>query len=212
MKRFLLFSLLLTGVSWGHVPAVLLPLKGTPIASYFLGNAEISRGVYSELTETDDFFVAQFLVNYNSKTRVEILTAVCENIPQYELYQPTVFLVKGDLPWKKQGESNADYIKRLKRKAIATASSDYPEGKRPQFFERFESRYYWVGGIWKGDLWPGVYSMVVYDPKGNKGTFTIGLNEKESWTPDLYAYVGQVLPTIQAGICNPKGYSGKLNL
>lgn len=212
MKKIILLGLLISGVAWGHVPTLLLPLKGTPISSYFIGNSEISRAIYSELTEPGDFFVAQFLVKGYSKSYVELLTPVCENIPQYEVYQPAVFLIKGDLPWKKQGESNQDYIGRIKRKALLIVKSSYSQGNRPQFFEEFEKRYYWVGGIWKGDLWPGLYTMVVYDPKGKNGVFTLGLNEKEDWTPDLYQYVREVLPSIVAGLCNPKGFSGKLNL
>lgn len=211
MKTIILIGLLLSEVSWGHVPVLLLPLKGTPISSYFIGNSAISHAIYSELTKPGDFFIAQFLVKDEEKTHLELLTPVCENIPQYELFQPTVFLIKGDLPWKKQGESNKDFIKRLKRKAILIVGSRYSEGNRPKFYEEFGKQYYWVGGVWDGDLWPGLYSMVVFDPKGNKGTFTLGLNEKESWTPDLYGYVGEVLPAISSGLCNPKGFTGKLD-
>ena len=211
MKKIIILGLLLSNISWSHVPVLLLPLKGTPISSYFIGNSEISHAIYSELTKPGDFFIAQFLVKDNLKTHLELLIPVCKNIPQYEIFQPTVFLIKGDLPWKKQGESNQGFIKRLRAKAILIVSSRYSGGNRPKFFEEFGNQYYWVGGVWDGDLWPGLYSMVVFDPKGNKGTFTLGLNEKESWTPDLYKYVGEVLPAISAGLCNPKGFTGKLD-
>jgi len=61
-----------------------------------------------------------------------------------------------------------------------------------------------------GFLKPGIYSIAVYDSKSDRGTFTLGLNEKEAWTPDLWKYVAEVLPSISAGICNPKGFSGAI--
>lgn len=213
MKIFFYSVLMFCVSATAHVPALLLPLNGTPITSYFIGQSDISRAVYSELTRVDDFLVIHFNVKYGQeKTLVQILNPVCESIPQYERFQPSAFVLKGDIAWKRQGESNRQYINRLRYFAKATISSNFPPGSRPQFFEEFGKQNYWVGGEWRGRLRPGLYSIVVFDPATNKGNFVLGLNEKESWTPDLFRYAAEVGAQVAAGICNPKGFSGKLEL
>lgn len=194
--------------AWGHVPALLLPIKGTPITSYFIGQSEISRAVYSELTEANDFFVVQFAVKGAEATSIEILTPVCPQVPSYEEYQPTVLVLKGDLPWQENGESKENFIIRLKKSAVGTVESNYKKGERPQFYEEFGKQSYWVGGKSRLQLEAGLYALVVFNTNSNKGNFTLGINEKESWTPDLYKYVAEVMPKIAAGICDPKGFSG----
>lgn len=198
--------------AWAHVPALLLPLKGTPITSYFLGQSEISRAVYSEITEAEDFFVLHFYVKGGEPTLVQLLTPLCEGIPQYEEFQPSAVLLKGDLPWKRQGESNQEFVRRLEKSAVAKVSSNFRKGKRPTYFESFAKQTFWVGGETKRKLSPGLYSIVVYSKNGGKGNFTLGLNEKEAWTPDLYKYVAEELPAIAAGICRPTGFTGNLRL
>ncbi len=210
MKTFLM--LIFSNILFAHIPVLHLPLKGTPIHSYFIGNSELSRAVYSEITAPEDFYVANFLVGKNEKTHLELLVPVCSGIDQYEAFQPTAFLIEGEIPWKNQGESNQEFMLRLRKMAIVNVESDYAPGQRPKFYEEYGNQYYWIGGKWDGNLWPGLYSIVVYDPRGTTGVFTLGINEKESWTPDLYRYVGEVLPAISQGICNPKGFSGKLEL
>lgn len=212
MKIWIALLLTLTGsTAWTHVPALLLPIKGTPVTSYFLGQIDVSRAVYSELTTTDDIFIAHFNVKPGAATSIEILTPVCEALPQYERFQPSVLLIRGDAPWKKQGESNAAYLERLRSVAIADIKSTYRKGQRPKFYEQFAKVEYWVGAKWKRVLKTGLYAVIVYDGGGGKGTFTLGLNEKEAWTPDLYAYTGEILPSILSGLCNPKGFTGRLS-
>ncbi|WP_413291111.1 hypothetical protein [Bdellovibrio sp. HCB337] len=207
----LLLSLILSSMAWAHVPVLLLPIKGTPITTYYVGNSSVSRAIYSELTNSGDFFVVNFLVTAgNEKSLIQMLTPVCSAIPRYESFQPSAMVFEGEAPWKNQGESNTDYINRLKAKAIARIESNFPVGSRPKYYEEFAKQYYWVGGEWRGNLKPGIYSIAVYDSKGDRGTFTLGLNEKEAWTPDLWKYVAEVLPSISAGICNPKGFSGAM--
>lgn len=205
-----LFVLATCSSAWGHVPALLLPLKGTPITSYFIGQSDVSRAIYSELTEARDIFVVHFSVSTAGENSFEMLTPVCPSIPTYEEFQPSVLLLKGDLPWKLNGESNADFIVRLGLSAIGKVESNYTKGSRPQFFEEFAKQSYWVGGKLRLQLEPGLYSLIVYNRDNLKGNFTLGINEKEAWTPDLYKYVGEVVPKIAAGLCDPRGFSGTI--
>lgn len=206
------FISLASCLAWGHVPALLLPIKGTPITSYFIGQSDISRAVYSELTRADDFFVVQMNVKGPEDTSIEILTPVCPEIPSYEDFQPSVLILKGDLPWKLQGESNKNFIARLEESAVGKFESNYKKGDRPQFYEEFGKRSYWVGGKERLKLEAGLYALVVFNLDANKGNFTLGINEKESWTPDLFKYVAEVTPKVNAGICDPKGFTGELKL
>lgn len=194
--------------AYGHVPALLLPIKGTPITSYFLGQSDISRAVYSELTQPEDFFVVQIDVKASEETSVDILTPVCQQIPSYEEFQPSVLILKGDLPWKQNGESNKNFMARLEKSSLGKVESNYKKGERPQFYEEFGKQSYWVGGKVRLKLDPGLYALVVFNTSQNKGNFTLGINEKESWTPDLYKYVAEIIPKISAGMCDPKGFSG----
>lgn len=206
-----MFIHLICPVAWAHVPALLLPLPGTPISSYFLGQSDISRAVYSELTQADDFFVAHFSVKSGAEaTLVSLLAPACEQLPQYESFQPSALVLPGDAPWKIQGETNSAYVARLKKLATAVVASDFPVGRRPKFYEEFAKRFYWVGGEWSGQLKAGLYSIVVYDASGHKGNFTLGLNQKEAWTPDLLRYAGEVSQSIENDICSPKGFTGRL--
>jgi hypothetical protein len=214
-----MIKLILTALSfaacctaWGHVPALLLPIKGTPITSYFIGQSDVSRAVYSELTQPEDFFVVQLEVTGTDETTIDILTPVCPQIPSYEEFQPSVLVIKGDLPWKQNGESNKNFIARLQQISIGKVESTYKKGERPQFYEEYGKQTYWVGGKTRLKLAAGLYALVVFNSVANKGNFTLGINEKESWTPDLYKYVGEVIPKISAGLCDPKGFSGLLNL
>ena len=198
------------GTCLAHIPSLLLPLKGTPISSYFLGQADVSRAVFSELTHLDDFIVLQFNVKNNEKTLIQLFTPYCELIPQYEKFQPTAYLIKGDLPWKYQGESNQDFIKRVGNISIAKVESSYPDGKRPKFYEDFSKLTYWVGGEWRGSLKKGLYAIVVFDAHRDRGNIVITMNEKEAWTPDLFKYAAEVMPAITKGYCDPLGYTGNL--
>lgn len=201
-------SLIACCAAWGHVPALLLPIKGTPITSYFIGQSDISRAVYSELTQADDFFVVQMDVKGPDATSIEILTPVCPQVPSYEDFQPSVLILKGDLPWKENAESNANFVARLEKSAVGKVESNFKKGERPQFYEEFAKQSYWVGGKARLRLEAGLYALVVFNTTSNKGNFTLGINEKESWTPDLYKYVAEVVPKIAAGICDPRGFSG----
>ncbi len=196
-----------------HVPALLLPLKQTPVTSYFIGQAEISRAIYSELTRPNDYFVAQFYIAKGSEsTLLQLFSPECPKIPKYELFQPSGIIIRGDLSWKNAGESNANYIKRLRQSSIAEATSSYAIGHRPKYYEEFGKQSYWVGGEWRGNLSPGLYSLVIFDSSGGTGNFTIGLNEKESWTPELFKYAAEVVERVSARICSPKGYTDQLRL
>lgn len=196
-----------------HVPVLLLPIQKTPVASYFLGQSEISRAIYSEITRPNDFFVAQFYVPPKSEgILLQILTPDCPQIPKYELFQPSGIIIPGDLPWKQAGESNSNYVKRLRRSAIAEAKSSYTIGHRPKYYEEFGKQSYWIGGEWHGDLDPGLYSLVIFDSKRKTGSFTVGLNKKEAWTPELFKYAAEMVKRISKRICSPKGYSGQLQL
>jgi hypothetical protein len=125
-------------------------------------------------------------------------------------FQPRALLIKGDLPWKKQGETNQTFIQRLKQVAIAKVASSYPEGKRPIFYEDFGKQTYWVGGEWRGHLQEGLYAVVVFDNHGHKGNILLGMNEKEAWTPDLFKYAGELMPIIGKSLCDPHGFTGKI--
>ena len=208
IKFFVSLSLIACSSAWAHVPVLLLPIKGTPITSYFVGQSDISRAIYSELTEAEDFFVLQMNVNVAAETSVEILTPVCEQIPSYEQFQPSVLIIKGDLPWKMNGESHRDFVSRLEKLAIAKVESNYGKEQRPQFYEEFGKQTYWVGGKLRLNLEAGLYALVVFNRDTHKGNFTLGINDKESWTPDLYKYVAEVVPKISAGMCDAKGFSG----
>jgi hypothetical protein len=205
-------SLIACSTTWSHVPALLLPIKGTPITSYFIGQSKISRAIYSELTQADDFFVIQFNVTGTEATSIEVLTPVCPQIPSYEEFQPSVLVIKGDLPWKENGESKANFVSRIEKLAVGKVESNYKKGDRPQFYEEFGKQSYWVGGKSRLKLKAGLYALVVFTTNSNSGNFTLGINEKESWTPDLYKYVAEVTPKIAAGMCDPKGFSGGVNL
>jgi hypothetical protein len=196
-----------------HVPVLLVPLPNPPVASYFLGQSEISRAVYSEITRRDDFFVAQFYVKAGAEqTLLQIFSPDCPRLPQYEAFQPSGMIIRGELPWQEAGEKNHDFIQRLTLTAVAKAESSYTVGSRPKFYEEFAKQSYWVGGEWRGSLSPGLYSLVIYDPSGKTGNFTVGLNEKEAWIPDLFKYADMIVKKISKRICSPKGYTGHLRL
>jgi hypothetical protein len=209
MRLFLIHFILGTCfAAWGHIPALLLPIQGTPVSSYFIGSVDISRAIYSELTQAQDFFVVQFFVQSNQENSFEILTPVCQQVPSYEEFQPSAFILKGDLAWKNNAETNADYLIRLEKMSLGKVESAYKKGERPQFYEEFGKQSYWVGGKLRLKLEAGLYALVVFNKTMAKGNFTLGINEKESFTPDIYKYVAEVLPKISAGICNPNGFSG----
>ncbi len=210
--RLLLINLILVTcfTAWGHIPALVLPINGTPMTSYFVGEADISRAIYSELTQAQDYFVVQFFVKSKQENSFEILTPVCQQVTSYEEYQPSVLVLKGDLPWKNNGETNTDYIIRLEKVSLGKVESSYKPGERPQFYEEFGKQNYWVGGKLHLKLKAGLYALVVFNNTMAKGNFTLGINEKESFTPDIYKYVAEVLPKISAGICDPKGFSGSV--
>jgi hypothetical protein len=208
--RFLLFGFVLGTcfTAWGHIPALVLPIKGTPMTSYFVGEADTSRAIYSELTQAQDYFVIQFFVKSEKENSFEILTPVCQQVPSYEEFQPSVLVIKGDLPWRNNAETSTDYIGRLEKVSIGKVESTYKAGERPQFYEEYGKQNYWVGGKLRLTLKAGLYALVVFNSSTAKGNFTLGINEKESFTPDIYKYVAEVLPKISAGICNPRGFSG----
>ncbi|MBC7466227.1 MAG: hypothetical protein H7256_09560 [Bdellovibrio sp.] len=210
--RLLLINLILGTcfTAWGHIPVLALPIKGTPMTSYFIGQADISRAIYSELTLAQDYFVVQFFVKSKQENSFEILTPVCQQVPIYEEFQPSVLILKGDLPWKNNAETNADYLVRLEKMSLGKVESSYKPGERPQFYEEFGKQNYWVGGKLRLKLKAGLYALVVFNNSSAKGNFTLGINEKESFTPDIYKYVAEVLPKISAGICDPKGFSGSV--
>jgi hypothetical protein len=213
MKNVFISLMFSSFSAWAHVPALLPPILGTPMTSYFIGQSDISHAVYSELTQAGDFFVLNFEVkSANEDTKIEILVPFCANLPEYETFQPNALILKGDIPWKVQGESNVTFMERLKAVAVAQIGTSFKVGGRPKFYEEFSKQHYWVGEKWKERLVPGLYAIVVYDPAGRTGNFTVGLNEKEAWTPDLYAYAGVVVSKIQAGICSPQGFTGNLKL
>jgi hypothetical protein len=195
----------------GHIPVLLLPLQDSPVSSYFIGQSSVSRAIYSELTNIDDFFVMTMIAEPDQKTLIQLLTPVCESLPRYEKYQPTALIIRGDLPWKFQGESNKIYLSRLSSLSLVAVSSNFELGSRPKFYEEFGETYYWIGGEWGGSLDQGLYSVVVFDSNGDKGNFNISINEKEEWTPDLYKYVEKILPVIKKGFCNPNGFTGELS-
>ncbi len=212
MRSLLISSILVAGfAAWGHIPVLVMPIKGTPMTSYFIGQADISRAIYSELSMAQDYLVVQFYVRTKSVNSFEVLTPVCQQVPNYEKFQPSVLIVKGDLPWKKDGESSAEYLVRLEKVSIGRLESNYKPGERPQFYEEFGKQNYWVGGKLRVELKAGLYALVVFDRNSSTGNFTLGINEKESFTPDIYKYVGEVLPKISAGICDPRGFSGLLS-
>ena len=212
VMRLLLINLILGTcfTAWGHIPTLVLPIKGTPITSYFIGEADISRAIYSELTLAQDYFVVQFSLKSKQENSFEILTPVCQQVPSSEEFQPSALIIKGDLPWKNNAETNADYIARLEKLSIGKVESNYKVGERPQFYEEFGKQNYWVGGKLSLKLKAGLYALVVFSNSTAKGNFTLGINEKESFTPDIYKYVAEVLQKISAGICNPKGFSGSV--
>ncbi len=210
MKTVFIYFLIFNTALLAHVPALLLPIKGTPITSFFIGQSSISRAIYSELTEENDIFVVTMSISQGEKTIINLFTPFCKNLPRYEKFQPSALVIRGDLPWKLQGETNKKYIARLTDLAEVAISSNYSVGLRPTFYEPFAKMSYWVGGEWKGNLEPGFYSIVVFDSHGDKGNFNISLNEKEAWTPDLFSYVDKVLPGIKKGFCRPEGYTGKM--
>lgn len=211
-KILLIMSIFISLIANAHVPTLLLPIDGPPVASYFLTQSAISRAVYSELTTSQSIFVVQFEVKPGEKTLVQVFTPVCPGLPNYEEFQPTALVIKGDLPWKLQGESNRKFIQRLQKNSAAVAESNYPIGKRPRFHEDFANVDYWVGGEWRGQLAPGLYAIVIFSPDKNKGVFSLGVNEKEDWNKDLFQYARSIIPKINSGLCNPRGFTGKLNL
>lgn len=215
MKSFVVGFLLTCSIAAGsvasaHVPVLLPPLEATPFASYFIDRSEISHAVYSELTHPDTLFIAQLEVKPRTPTTIQMLTPVCRNLPRYQAFQPGVLVIPGQVPWAQQGETHARYVARLRRMAIHDITSNYPPGQRPTFYEPFGKVTYWVGGQWRGRLAPGLYSLVVYSPDRSTGTFSLGINEKEEWTPDRLRYAASVVPTINAGLCAPGGFTGHL--
>ncbi len=194
--------------AFAHVPTLLWPVEGAPIAHHFLSRAEISRAVYTELTKANDLFVVSWWQNTAEPTLLQLFTPKCPNIPEYEKFQPSAILIRGEAPWKIQGESAEQYLTRLRAQALALLESNYPEGIRPVYEEKNAKQTLWIGAEWRGDLEAGLHTLLVYDKNGSAGNFVLGMNEKEDWNPDLYKYVGEILPKINQGLCRPTGFSG----
>lgn len=211
MKLTFLFLALFAFTVEAHVPVLLLPIKGTPIASHYLGNSAVSRAVYAELTTESDLFVVQWLVkDSGEEALLQLFTPSCAGLPQYESFQPEALLLRGEAPWKVQGESHGAYVARLASRAVGQIGSSYSLGKRPVYEEPNAKQTLWVGGEWRGKLKAGLYSLVVHANRSGKGNFVLGLNEKEAWTRDLQKYVAEILPSINARLCSPAGFSGKV--
>lgn len=212
MKSLLILLLFYISNLSAHVPLLLPPLDSFPMSSFYIGQSDISRTIYSELTLKDSYVVLNLTIKESQETLIDIFTPHCKNIPQYEIFQPTTLVIKGDLPWKFQGESNKDYLLRLENRSIISVDSNYVQGARPKYYEEHAKMYYWIGAKWEGKLEGGLYSIVIFDRNGHKGNFNFSMNKKEDWTPDLFRYVEEVLPKIKKGFCHPKGYSGSLVL
>ncbi len=197
----------IASVAKAHVPALLLPINGTPVASYFLGQIEVSRAVYSELEKPGDFAVFHFYVKAGApNTLLQTFTPLCPQIPQLEEFQPTLLVVPGDLKWKKKGESDKDFIQRLEKRAVVKLVSNHKKGSRPKYYEEHGKQWLWIGAETRAPLSEGLYALVVYSSDERTGNFVLGINEQESWTPELFEYVGRVLPEIQEGSCHIDGY------
>lgn len=208
----LLASLLLSSAASAHVPVLLLPVEGAPIAGHFLSQSEISRAVYTELSSPGDLFFASFLQKPEEPVMISLFAPKCAAIPQYETFQPSVLVLRGEAPWKNEGESSEQYLARLEGMAVIKVESKFKKGQRPAYDEEHAKQTLWVGGEWKGTLEAGLYTLVAFDPAGKSGNFVIGLNEKESWSIDLLNYAGKVVPKINQRLCSPKGFSGHLKL
>lgn len=195
-----------------HVPVLLPPIQGTPISSFFLSQSEVSRAVYSELTDLDDIFVVSWSQKPEENLLIQLFSPKCENLPQYEKFQPSAMLLRGEAPWKKQGQSKDQYLDSLKETAVVNLKSNYPAGQRPVYEETHAKQSLWVGAEWKGSVESGLYTLVIFDRSGGKGNFVVGLNEKEAWTPDLFRYAADLVPKINANLCSPTGFTGRLLL
>lgn len=209
MKFTALTVLFLTAATASaHVPALLIPHKGTPITSHFLGQSETSRAVYSELENPDDFAVFHFYVKDRTEpTLLQTFTPLCENIPALEEFQPTMLVVPGDLEWKLKGESNKQFIKRMEERAVVKLESNHKKGFRPKYYEQHGEQMLWVGAEARPKLEAGLYALLVYSPDQRTGNFVLGINERENWTPELFQYVAKLLPIIKKGSCHPEGYN-----
>lgn len=215
--------LFLTLPAWAHVPMLLPSLGNSALAGYFIGQGEISRAIFSELSESNDIAFYTFSLPTKTRGAVNILTPLCEkgdplspqSIPYYETFQPTALLLEGSAPLIETRESHANYLSRLRSMALQIVSSNYPSGLRPKMpkAENEHSPFsYWVGGKSKRELPPGLYTVVVYDAQGKVGNYVLGLQQAEVWNPVITDYVKAIVPKITPHFCDPAGFSGTLHL
>lgn len=207
-----LLSLLLSFSAQAHVPVLLQPIEGSPIAGAYLSRSEVSRAVYSELTNSGDLATLSWSQPERGPSLLQLFSPKCESIPQYEAHQPAALLIRGEAPWKKQGETTDQFLDRVRKFALAELRSSYARGERPVYEEKHGGHSLWIGAEWKGTLEAGLYTLIVFAPDGTKGNFVVGMNEKEAWNADLQRYAKDILPKINLGLCDKKGFSGRLRL
>jgi hypothetical protein len=193
-----------------YIPVLAAEGPNLPIQAQFLGKGDIARAVFAELNSPADIDFYLFHLEKTEAGKVELFVPRCSQIPYYEGFQPVALLLKGEVPWPQDMEGRHAYLRQLRNAAAVVVESRYRINQRPIFRDR--EMKYWVGGKAETELGPGLYTVVVYHPRGASGNYVLAMQSKKHRTESVSAFTAIVLREVRRGFCSPTGFSGTLEL
>ena len=152
-------------------------------------DASISRAVYGTLAAGEAFDAYRLTVSQPSSTPVEMLVP---KMGKYRDFRPAFALVGPGLP--AAGAPPRFISERLKTAytAVSLVPGALPQvlvvpdpgaASRASFYEPFSFTSYYRGGSTTVALRPGrTYYLVVYDPRGQRGEYALGIGVAEKFS------------------------------
>ncbi|MDF2627648.1 MAG: hypothetical protein K0R39_1479 [Symbiobacteriaceae bacterium] len=173
----LIFLTLTPGVAYAHSPIFLRPgAEPAPIT-----DAEKSWAIYGRLAPGTAYDLIPVEAGEGEKLKLQLLVPKRDDLAQY---RPRVALIgpglRGTLPPGAPVSPGAGEGALL-----------LPEPAAPsEFYEPFTQTRYWTYGETTGTFpAAGRYRIVVYDPAGKGGPYTVALGEREDFGPaDLLGF------------------------
>lgn len=166
--------LLVSTVASAHTPIFLPPRSEAGVAVRgAITDPERSWAIYGQLPAGKAADVIPVVARQGQKLTLQTLVPLREEL---EEFRPRVVLLGPGLP----GKAPADLPVELEPGEGALV---LPEPAEPGTFdEPFTRTQYWTYGEEKGQ-YPadGTYRLVVYDPAGQGGRYTVALGDKEVW-------------------------------